>query len=81
MENFERFIGKNVKITVAFGGIIHQGGSIPLNFIGTLERIENDFLEFSDVKKETFNFTSTSYNNYSNYAIVNKQYILMMAEL
>ena len=81
MENFERFLGKKVLITVAFGAGLTSAGSIPEKFIGVLEKAAGDFLEFSTVEIERRNFTSVSYAQYSNYATINKQYVIMMAEV
>ena len=81
MESFEKFKGKKVLITVAFSGRAgHDGGSWPHNFIGILENINSDFLELSDVKKEKYGISVSSYPNYSNSVIINKQYLIMMAE-
>lgn len=80
MESLEKFIGKKVSITVAFGAAVYQGGSGPQKFIGILEKINGDFLELSDVQIEKFNFTGSSYTNYSNYAIISKQYLIVMVE-
>lgn len=76
----EKFIGKKVLITVAFGAAYVEGGSIPQKFIGILEKIDGEFLEFSNVQIEIKGFTSSSHHNYSNSAIINKQYLIMMAE-
>ena len=76
----EKFIGKKVLIKVAFGAGLTSAGSVPQNFIGVLEKIDSDFLELSDVKIESFGFTGTSVTNYSNSAIINKQYIIVIAE-
>ncbi len=76
----EKFIGKKVLITVAFGAGLTSAGSVPQKFIGVLKKIDGDFLELSDVKIEKFTFTSSSYSNYSNSAIINKQYLIMMVE-
>ena len=80
MESLERFKGKKVLITVAFGAGLTSAGSIPQKFIGVLEKIDGEFLEFSNVQIETRVFTSSSYSNYSNSAIINKQYLIMMVE-
>ena len=80
MESFEKFKGKKVLITVAFSGASVNGGSMPHSFIGILDNINSDFLELSDVKKEKYGISVSSYPNYSNSVIINKQYLIMMAE-
>ena len=80
MESLERFIGKKVSITLAFGATLASAGSVPQKFIGVLEKIDGEFLELSDVKIEKYGFTGSSYTNYSNYAIISKQYLIVMAE-
>jgi hypothetical protein len=76
----EKFIGKKVLITVAFGAGAVNAGSVPQKFICVLEKIDGEFLEFSNVQIEIKGFTSSSYSNYSNSAIINKQYLIMMVE-
>ena len=78
MESFEKFKGKKVLITVAFSESSY--GSLPHRFTGILENINSDFLELSDVKKEKISVSGSSYPNYSNSVIINKQYLIMMAE-
>lgn len=81
METLEMFVGKNVTVTVSFSSAYAQGGSVPRNFCGVLRKIENDFCLFSDLKMEKISFTTSSYVNYSNSVVINKQYIIMIAEV
>lgn len=77
----ESFIGKKVEVKVAFGGYTVDGGSTPRNFVGVLKKVDGDFLVFSEVKAEKIVFTSRSFEDYSNNATINKQYIIMIAEV
>lgn len=80
MTDLDKFIGKKVLITVAFGSGMIDAGSIPQRYTGILEKIDVNYFELSDLKVERRAFTSTSFENYSNYAIINKNYVIMMAE-
>ena len=77
MQSFEMFVGKNVKITVSFSHGYPQGGSHPTVFRGVLNRIENEVCVFSDVKIDYGRKTI----DYSNNVVINKQYIVMIAEM
>ncbi|MBR2744594.1 MAG: hypothetical protein IKE01_04790 [Clostridia bacterium] len=77
----ENFIGKKVLVTVAFAIGAVNAGSIPQEFMGVLEKSNGEFLEFSDVKTKKVGFTSSSYVDYGNSAIINKNYIVMMVEI
>ncbi|MBR2588484.1 MAG: hypothetical protein IKD77_04680 [Bacilli bacterium] len=80
MEGFEKFIEKKVAITVAFSGFYRDGGSVPKKYIGVLKKFEGNYLELSDVKVEHIGIHGSSFTDYSNYAILNKQYIIIIAE-
>lgn len=81
MEILEMFVGKNVTVTVSFSGAYADGGSVPKKFRGVLRKVENDFCLFSDIKMEEIVVTTRSYVNYSNSVVINKQYIIMIAEV
>ena len=80
MDELENLKGKNVFITVAFSSSLVDAGSIPSRFTGVLEKIDGDFLVLSNAKIEKRTFTSSYYENYSNSMIINKQYLIMIAE-
>lgn len=77
----EKFIGKKVAVTVAFGAAAAHAGSLSEKFIGVFEKDNGDFFEFSNVKVERSNFTSIDYVDYGNPAIINKKYIVIMVEI
>ena len=77
----ESFIGKKVEVRVAFSGYTLDGGSTPQNFVGFLERVDGEFLIFSNVKVEKIVFTTRSFEDYSNNVTINKQYVIMIAEV
>lgn len=77
----ESFVGKKVEVKVAFSTYTIDGGSAPKSFIGILEKVDGDFWSFSDVKSEKIVFTSRSFEDYSNNVTINKQYIIMIAEV
>lgn len=77
MQSFEMFVGKNVKFTVLFSTGHSAGGSLPGVFQGILTRIENEVYVFSDVKMEY----GRKLIDYSNNVVINKQYIIMIAEM
>jgi len=52
-------------------------GSNPRIFQGRLTRIENEFCVFSDVKEMFYK----KIIDYSNNVVINKQYIVMIAEM
>lgn len=73
MQSLEMFVGKNVKIRVSFS----DGGSNPTVFQGRLTKIENEVCVFSDVKT----ICGRKCIDYSNNVVINKQYIIMIAEM
>lgn len=77
----ENFIGKKVTVTVAFAERLVNAGSVPKKFMGVLEKIDGDFLIFSNVKVERINFTTSAYVDFGNYVIINKQYVVLMVEI
>lgn len=70
----ESFLGKKVVVIVAFS-VGRPNSCGPMKMLGVLEKIENEFCVFSNVKEEGF-----SWKDYSNNVIINKQYITMIAE-
>ncbi len=77
----EKFIGKEVKFTVAFGSSLVNTGSISKEFLGTLESFENEYLYFSNIKEKVYGFTNFTLKDYSNHAVINKQYLVLLAEI
>ena len=77
----ERFIGKRVNVVVAFSDYTLDGGAISKEFIGVLEKCDGDYIEISDVQKVHHGLGGTSYSKYSNYTVINKQYLTMVSEV
>lgn len=80
----EKFIGKKVLITVAFANLL-PGGATPGEFIGILEKIDDEFLEFSNVQRRVPPYAGLSsevykFKNYGNTAIINRQCLIMIVE-
>lgn len=76
----ERFVGKNVKVLVAFSDYTLDGGAISREYIGVLEKCDGDYIEISGVQKGSNILGSVSFKEYSNYAVINKKYLVMISE-
>ena len=73
MQSLEMFVGKNVEINVS----LKNGNPNSLIYQGRLTRIENEVCVFSEVK----NVYGKKLIDYSNNVVINKQYIIMIAEM
>lgn len=78
MDNWNYFIGKKVKVTVAFAISLTNAGASPDTFCGIVKNINNDSIVLSNVSKErAFGLKKEDINN----ILINKNYIILIEEI
>jgi len=81
MNNWNDFIGKKVKITVAFATGMINVGPAPQFFCGIVKNINDDTITLSDASKIIFKGFSKEENLSVNNVLINKNYIILIEEI
>lgn len=80
MDNYNNFIGKKVKVTVAFATYYTSAGASPDTFCGILQNINDNNIILSNVTKEHMNGFKRETISLNN-ILINKNYIILIEEL
>jgi hypothetical protein len=80
MDNYNDFIGKKVKVIVAFATSYSSVGASPNAFCGILQNISDDSIILSDVTKEIINGFKKEIVNVNN-ILINKKYLILIEEI
>lgn len=80
MDNYKDFLGKKVKVTVAFATAYAQAGATPDFFTGFFKNINDDSIILSDVSKEKLVGLKKETININN-ILINKNYIILIEEI
>lgn len=80
MENWNSFIGKKVKVKVAFAITYGQGGISPDDFCGVVKNISDDSIVLTDVKVEKIVGLKREIVDAKD-ILINKKYVIMLEEL
>ena len=80
MDNYNEFVGKKVKVKVAFAISYSNAGASPDTFCGILKNINGDSIILSDVSKEKM-IGLKKENIIVNKVLINKNYIILIEEI
>ena len=81
MDNYNDFVGKKVKITVAFAACFVNAGPAPKDFEGIVKSINDDNIILSGVSTTINKGFSKSETINVNNMLINKKYIILIEEI